>query len=135
MSTALDPDELLVAIVLEASPPHTGTAFVEVARRYGDFALVGVAGVVGLAESGAIAHARLVLAEVDATPVRATAAETARIGARPGAAAFAEAASITTGELEPHGDLHASPAYRRHVAGVLVARALERAVQRAAGRA
>ena len=131
MSTALEPDELLVAVEVDATAARTGTAFAEVARRHGDFALVAVAAVVGLDESGSIAHARLVLAGVDATPVRATAAEAALTGAAPSAAAFADAASIATAELEPHGDLHASSAYRRHVAGVLVVRALERAVGRA----
>ena len=135
MSTAVEPDELLVAVELEAPAPRTGAAFLEVARRHGDFALVAIAAVVHLAESGSITDTRLALAGVDATPIRARAAEAALVGAMASSEAFAEAASLATAEIEPHGDLHASSAYRRHVAGVLVARALERAVGRAGGAA
>ena len=131
MSTALEPDELLIGIELERSLPLTGTAFVEVARRHGDFALVGVAAVVRLSETGEIVRARLVLAGVDATPVRATDAETVLTGSEPHEAAFAEAAATAAKQIEPHGDLHASAAYRRHVAAVLVRRALELAARRA----
>jgi carbon-monoxide dehydrogenase medium subunit len=131
MSTAIEPDELLVAISLPVDGPRTGTSFVEVARRHGDFALVAAAAVVRLRDDEGIAAARVVIAGVDGTPVRAHAAEQQLEGARPHPGLFAEAAARAAADLEPHDDLHASAAYRRHVAGVLVARVLRTAAERA----
>lgn len=131
MSTAIEPDELLVRLTLPADAPRSGASFLEVARRHGDFALVAVAAVVCLGEGDAIAAARIAVAGVDGTPVRASEAEALLRGGTAGAALFAEAAARAAQGLEPHGDLHASAAYRRHVAGILVARALQKATDRA----
>jgi carbon-monoxide dehydrogenase medium subunit len=131
MSTAIEPDELLVGISFPVDAPRTGASFVEVARRHGDFALVAAAAVVRLGEDGGIAAARVVIAGVDGTPVRARAAEELLEGSRPSVELFADASARASDELDPHGDLHASAAYRRHVAGVLVARVLRTAAGRA----
>ena len=131
-TTALEPDEVLTEVRLPAPGPRTGAAFEEAARRHGDFATVGVAAVVQLADGGgSVAGARIVLTGVSDTPVRAAAAEAALSGAAPGEQAWGEAAALATADLSPPADLHGTSAYRRHVAGVLIRRALAAAADRA----
>jgi carbon-monoxide dehydrogenase medium subunit len=125
-TTALEPDELVTGVLFPAARPGTGTAFEEVARRHGDFAMVGVAASIHV-EEGIIDEARLVLTGMADTPVRATRAETVLTGAAPSEASFAEAAEVAAHDLDPHSDLHASAAYRRFLAGTLIRRSLERA--------
>ncbi|HZT67025.1 MAG TPA: xanthine dehydrogenase family protein subunit M [Acidimicrobiales bacterium] len=131
-STALAPDELLTEVRWPEAADGSGAAFEEVARRHGDFAMVGVAAMVSL-EAGKITSARLALSGVSDTPVRAGDAEAALVGVAPGDEAFGEAAQLAAAALSPPSDLHGSSAYRRHVAGVLVRRALAVAVARAQG--
>lgn len=131
--TALEPDELLVEVRLPAWPARTGSAFHEVARRQGDFALVGAAAVVTLAPDGTIADARLGFTGVAPIPRRVADAETVLRGRYPSADAFADAAARVRAVLDPPSDLHATAAYRTHVAGVLTARVLADATQRAGG--
>ena len=133
LTTALAPDELLVEARFPAPPPRSGSAFLEVSRRHGDFALVGVAAVVTLDEGGVLTHAALALTGVGPTPVLAEAAAQLLVGDRPTPRAFEAAAREVSGGLRPDADLHASAEYRRHVAGVLARRALARAVERAGG--
>lgn len=123
-TTALAPDELLTEIRLPGAPAGTGSCFEEVARRHGDYAMVGAAATVRLDEGGRIADARLVLIGVADRPVRATAAEAALADGEPSPAAFAAAGAVAVGDLTPSSDLHASAAYRRTVAATLVGRAL-----------
>jgi carbon-monoxide dehydrogenase medium subunit len=74
-------------------------------------------------------HARVVLTGMGSTPVRATAAESVLVGGAPGPDLFDEAAAACMKDLDPPSDLHGSSAYRRHVAGTLIRRALARAAQ------
>ncbi len=132
LTTALEPDELLMAVELLASPARSGAAFLEVARRHGDYALVGVAVEVVLDPAGACARPRIALLSVGYTPVLATNAMAALQGRRPDTAAIDDAARLAAErDIDPPGDIHASPAYRRHLARVLVARAVRLAVGRA----
>lgn len=133
LTTALEPSELLVEVRLPASPPRTGWAFLEVSRRHGDFALVGVAAVLTVDEAGVCTHAALALTGVGPTPVLASRAAQGLVGGGPTAEAFEEAARRVSEALRPDSDLHASAEYRRHVAGVLTRRALARALERAKG--
>lgn len=135
LETALEPGEVLTEVRFPRPGPRTGTALREVSRRHGDYALVGVAAKVTLTEGGTIADAALAFFGVGSTAVRATAAEAALRGAEPTAETFAEAAELVRGELDPAADLHASAAYRRHVAGVVARRALTTATDRARGAA
>jgi carbon-monoxide dehydrogenase medium subunit len=130
LTTALAPTELLTEIWFPSLPPGSGTAWIECARRHGDFALVGVAAAVTL-DGGVVREARLALIGVDGVPVRATAAEALLVGAPLSAESMAAAADGVRRSIEPHGDIHATAAYRRHVAGVLTIRALTRAGERA----
>ena len=132
-TTALAPDEMLCAITFPVTPPSTGSCIEEVARRHGDFAMVGAVATVTV-NDGAIRHASLALINVAERPVRAIDAEQMLVGAPPVAGTFADAAAAATRDLAPTPDLHASTAYRRKVAGVCVRRALETAARRAAER-
>jgi carbon-monoxide dehydrogenase medium subunit len=128
MTTALAPDELLVEIRIPAAAGRLRTAFVEVARRHGDFALVGVAAALALDDAGVITDARLAFTGVAGLPVRAKDAEASLRGASAGPAAFAEAAGLVAGQLQPRTDAHATGDYRRRIAGVIARRALEEAI-------
>jgi len=130
LTTALEPDELLVEVRFPGMPERAGAGFVEVARRHGDFALVGAAAIVALGGDGAIADARLVFIGVGGAAVRATEAEALLRGRAATPESFAEAAEEAAGGLEPPSDLHASGDYRRRVARVVARRALQEATPR-----
>ena len=131
-ATVLEAEELLVEIQIPAPPARSGWAFVEVARRHGDYAQVGLAASLTLSEDGAIAGARLVYLSVGDGPVEPAGAVRALVGERPAAAAFAAAGAAARAEIEPSGDMHASADFKRHLAEVLTRRALATAAQRAA---
>jgi CO/xanthine dehydrogenase FAD-binding subunit len=130
-TTLLEPDELLVAASIPALPPHTGTAFEEFARRHGDYALVGVAAVVTLAEDGMVERARVVLFSVGDMPMLSTSASAALVRAKPTAEAIQAAAEAVAADIDPQSDIHATADYRLHLAKVLVRRTLTKAVERA----
>lgn len=131
-ATALAPDELLVDIAIARRPRRTGWAFLEIARRHGDYALAGVAAVVTLDDRGRCHEARIALLSVGDGPVLARKAARALAGENPTPEAIRAAAEAAGGkDIEPPGDIHASPAYRRQLTTVLTRRALERAFQRA----
>jgi CO/xanthine dehydrogenase FAD-binding subunit len=133
LSTTLRPDELLTEILIPLRSAHTGTAFMELARRQGDFALVGVAVEVVLNQGGGCSSARIVLLSVGDGPVLATTAMAALVGNAPTASLIEDAARLAgEADIDPPSDIHASSAYRRHLARVLVRRAVARAAERAA---
>jgi CO/xanthine dehydrogenase FAD-binding subunit len=134
LTTSRRPDELLTQVRFPTSEPGTGTSFQEVARRHGDFAIVGLAASLTLAR-GAISDARLAFAGMSDVPVRAADAEDLLIGETPSAELFEEAARRATGDLDPPGDLHGSSDYRKKVAAALVRRGLQEATDRANHRA
>ncbi len=133
LTTALEPDELLVEACLPAWPPHAGSAFLELTRTHGNFAIVGVAALLSLDDGGRVDRAALALCGVGPTPVRARRAEQALTRQAPGAELFREAARLAAAEIQPESDVHASAAYRARVAEVYVQRALEVALGRARG--
>lgn len=132
MATALEPDELLVGVEIPPPLARTGWAFTEMARRHGDYALVGVAAGVTLGGDGRCERARIVLLSAGERPVVAAAAESALAGEAPSAAAARAAGEAAAAEIDPPGDIHASADYRRRLAAVLVRRAVETAFERAA---
>src|SRR3984957_4321774 len=93
LATSRRPDEILAEVRFPAAGPGTGVAFLEVARRHGDFAIVGLAVSLTLAD-GVISDARLAFAGVSDVPVRAAEAEDLLVGERPSAELFAEAARV-----------------------------------------
>ncbi len=130
LTTSRAPDELLVEVRFPAAGRGTGSSFDEVARRHGDFAIVGLATSLTLS-GGAISDARLAFAGVSDVPVRATEAEDLLVGERPSAELFDEAARRATSDIDPPADLHGSADYRRKVAAALVRRGLRAAADSA----
>jgi aerobic carbon-monoxide dehydrogenase medium subunit len=130
LTTSRQPDELLTEVRFPAAGPGTGVSFQEVARRHGDFAMVGLATSVTLSD-GVISDARLALAGVSDVPVRATGAEDLLVGERPSAELFDEAARRAAGDIDPPSDLHGSSDYRKKVAAALVRRGLREAADNA----
>ena len=122
-TTALEPGEILTGVVIPPLAAGWRSHFSELARRHGDYALVALAAHGRIAD-GAIGEARLVFAGVGLTPVRAGRAEAAVSGRRPDAAMLAEAGRALDADLDPPADIHASAALRRHLARVLLSRAL-----------
>jgi aerobic carbon-monoxide dehydrogenase medium subunit len=133
LTTARRPDELLVEVSFPTAGPGTGSSFLEIARRHGDFAMVGLATSLTLAD-GAISDARLAFAGLSDVPVRATEAEDLLAGEQPSADLFEEAARRATAGLEPPSDLHGSADYRKKVAAALVRRGLRAAADDASER-
>jgi aerobic carbon-monoxide dehydrogenase medium subunit len=133
-TTALEPDEALVAVSFPVAAPSTGVAFVEAARRHGDFAMVGAAAVVHT-KGGRITDARIVLIGVADTPLRRHEAEQALVGSEIDAVTFEDAAAAASDGLTPASDLHGTSAYRTHLARVLTRRALEQAAEEVRGAA
>ena len=130
MTPSLAPDEMLVAVrITPWSEPH-GAAFVEFARRHGDFAIASAAALLALDAQGTITRAALSIGGVGPAPVRVTEVEQSLIGQPADAALFA-AAGETCGKLEAMGDALVPASYRSHLAGVMAKRALTAAHARA----
>lgn len=130
-ATVLQPTEMLTEIAVPPMLPRTGWSFQEVARRHGDYALAGVASVVTLDENGKCQNARLVFMGLGGQPVDAQKAVQSLKGETPTPQVIQAAAQAVDTEIDPSGDIHASAAFRRHLAKVLAQRALETAVARA----
>ena len=126
LTTSRRPDELLVEVRFPAAGRGVGISFQEVARRHGDFAIVGLAASLTLSE-GAISDARLAFAGISDVPVRAVDAEDLLVGEEPSAELFDEAARRATEDIDPPADLNGSSDYRRKVAAALVRRGLRAA--------
>jgi aerobic carbon-monoxide dehydrogenase medium subunit len=131
LTTDLGADEMLVEIELPLPKPRTGSCFMEIARRRGDFAIVGLAAMVTLGENNRCSQIRLAFCGVGETPVDASAAADALVGQEINEAALAEVAEAIQQWIEPAGSVHATADYQRHVAGILTERALATANQRA----
>lgn len=133
LSTVLQPDEILVETWLPPLKPRTGQAWLEFARRHGDFALAGVAVSLSL-QAERVEDVRIVLTGVGGTPVRAREAETLLLGGNVPERASA-AANAARSAIDPDADIHATKEYRTHLAGVLAERAVLLAYERALSRA
>jgi len=129
MTTAMSTGELLVEIRVPAPPAGALWAFQEISRRYGDFALMGVAVLLTLDTNGVINRARLVF--TSSTPHLSRIAEGELVGEKPNENLFRQVASSAAAELETQSDIHATAEYRKHVAAVLARRVLEQAAARA----
>jgi aerobic carbon-monoxide dehydrogenase medium subunit len=136
LSNALEPGEMVVELRYPRPPARTGSAFVEFARRLGDFAIAGAAATLTMRDA-ICDHVRLTILGMGQGPFRAYAAEQTLSGRRLDPKqykdGFAEAAAKVVADVDPAGDIHASAGYRRHLAGVLTQRALETAFARAGG--
>ncbi|HET8681720.1 MAG TPA: xanthine dehydrogenase family protein subunit M [Micromonosporaceae bacterium] len=122
LESALRPGELAVEAVFPVPPARSGTAWLEVSRRHGDYALCGAGVLVTLDDDRRVAAARGAYISVGATPVRVELTE-AVAGRAYDAADWAAAGALAQAAVEPDDDIHATAAYRRHLVGVLTARA------------
>lgn len=130
--TALEADEMLVEVTVPSPAPRAGWAFDEISRRHGDYALAGLAAAVEVDADGRCTAARIALLGVSDAPVLAREAAAALVGQLPTEAAIRAAAEAASQrDIDPPGDIHASPAYRRALTDVLVRRVLPRAFARA----
>lgn len=126
--TALEPDELLTAVIIPAAAARTGAGFHEVSARYRDFAQVAAAATVTLDEVGTCTAAELVLLRVAPAPHRVDVSHL--VGTTVGEAERGAIAELLSG-LEPADDIEVSGAYRRRVAATLAVRALVDAHEKA----
>ena len=131
--TALRPDEILIEIRIPKPAARSGGAYLKLERKVGDFAIVGVAAMVRLDESGKIAAASIGLTNVGLTAIRARRAEETLRGQAPDDKALAAAGAAAASESQPVSDLRGPADYKRDVVRVLTQRAIRKAVARAKG--
>jgi carbon-monoxide dehydrogenase medium subunit len=127
LESTLAADELVTETFFPALPPDSGSAFVEIARRHGDYALCGVGAVAVVDSSGGLTALRCSYLSVAETPlvVDLTQAWSAN---------GADAAAAARQAVDPTADIHATAEYRRQLAGVLTVRAAEQAIAAATAR-
>jgi aerobic carbon-monoxide dehydrogenase medium subunit len=130
LTTSLGAEEILTEVRFPVLMPGQGWGFSELSRRPGDFAVVAAAAALDVETTGVITRARMALGAVADRAIRCQEAEAALVGQTGGAAAFEAVAALASAPLEPPSDVHGSSGYRRHLAKVLVERALMQAWQR-----
>lgn len=123
LESTLTASEMITHVVFPHPEPGSGTAFAELARRHGDYALAGVAAVVTLDGDRHVTAARVGYLGLAGVPVVVNLTDA--LAGRPHDALDArDAAHRAVGHTDPHDDIHATADYRRHLAGVLTERAL-----------
>jgi carbon-monoxide dehydrogenase medium subunit len=123
--TVLNADEILVGLELPPPQPRSAAKYLRFTpRREMDIAIAGAGTWIRLAPDNTIADARIVLASVAPTPIRASRAEQRLVGERPGRDLFEEAGRLAAADAQPISDTRGSADYRRTLVGVLAARAL-----------
>ena len=132
LTTALQPDEMLVEIAVPPPAAGSGSAFTEFSRRHGDFALGGASVVLESDGAGICTSAAVGLLAAAPTPLRAAAAERELVGSKIDGEAAAAASKAVEG-IEPTGDIHGSSEYRKGVIEVMVRRAIIAAAKRTGG--
>jgi carbon-monoxide dehydrogenase medium subunit len=130
LTTALESDEMLTEIELPVAPPRSAACFMEVSRRRGDFAMIGVACMVQIDGQGRCSAARIGLCNAGDGPVFATEASGSLVGTMIDKPAIEAAVALIQRAIDPGGSIHASKEFQRHLAGVLTERALTKANER-----
>ncbi len=131
LQSALADDEILTELVLPLETKRAGAAYLKLRQPASGFAIVGAAVQLRADRKGRIDQIRIGITGVNAVPFRAKSVEARLIGQSPDPAAL-RTLCAQIDEADPTGDLHASAEYRRHLAGVFVARAVAKAQGRAA---
>jgi carbon-monoxide dehydrogenase medium subunit len=135
LTPAIEPNELVTGVRFALWPENHGHAFVEFARRHGDFAIVSAAVLLTEDAAGRINRASVTLGGMGVAPVRATALEQALIGQTADDDKWLREACESCRTLEAMEDIHAPAAYRQHLATVMARRAIEQARARLPSRA
>ena len=131
LESALRPGELATSAFFPRPPAGGGTAWAELARRHGDYAICGTGVLVVLDQALRVASARAALISVGPVPMAVELTD-AVAGQPHDAADWAAAGRLAAAAVDPDDDLHATAAYRRHLAGVLTTRAARAAATSAA---
>jgi aerobic carbon-monoxide dehydrogenase medium subunit len=130
-TTALDTAEVVVGVEVPVVPGSSGSAFLEVARRTGDFAIVEVAALLGLDASGSCMDVRVALGGIGDRPLDLSESAAGIVGTTVEDEQLKEVARAVAGATEPRGDERGSADYRRHLSEVLTGRALRSAREQA----
>jgi carbon-monoxide dehydrogenase medium subunit len=128
--TALEPGEILTAVSIPVPQVGHGYAYEKLKRKIGDYATAAVAVVLTMSDD-TVATCRIGLTNLSETPLLAEEAANAVIGTGLDTASLQKAAAAAQTIMAPAGDGRGPVEYRRYVGGVLVARALRRAAERA----
>ncbi|HEY7822057.1 MAG TPA: hypothetical protein VIG24_04450 [Acidimicrobiia bacterium] len=132
-ATSCQPNEMVTQLRI---PPHSargGGDYQKLERKVGDYATVGVATSLELAEDGTIASAGIGLTSVYAHNLKVTEAEEALKGNQPSDELFAEAGRIAAETCDPASDTRGSAEYKRHIVDVFTQRGLARSLEIAQG--
>jgi carbon-monoxide dehydrogenase medium subunit len=130
LESTIRPTEIALEAFFPNLPPRTGSAFVEVSRRQGDYAVCGVAVVVSLDDDLRIASARAGYLSVSPTPLVVDLTDA--VAGKAFDADLSAAARLAQAAADPDPDIHATAEYRSHLVGVLTTRALTEAARTAA---
>jgi len=133
LTTSLEPSEILVEVRIPTLPQNTAWSFVELSRRSGDFAIVGVATLLFMEDDGVCREARIALGGVAPTPVRAEEAEELLSGQVITEELIKKAGEAAAEATDTEPDYHASAEYRKDMARVFVQRGLREALSRVKG--
>jgi carbon-monoxide dehydrogenase medium subunit len=129
-TTAMEPGEILSEVRVPVPSGRSGGTYLKLERKIGDFATVGVAVQVEMA-NGTIGRAGIALTGVGSTNIHAAEAEASLAGAEPSQETFAQAGRLAAAAANPVTDVRGSADYKRHVVDVYVRRGLARAVETA----
>ena len=134
-STVLSAGEILVSVYLPEPHPGSGAAYLKYAARENDLAIVGAGAAIAI-EDGICRSARIALAAVAPTPIRARSAEAFLEGKRIGEAEMVQAGKLAAEEAKPRqGSVRVNPEYRRSMVSVFVRRAIAAAIKHTGGAA
>ncbi len=128
--TALEPGELLTSVTIPVPAAGHGYAYEKLKRKVGDYATAAAAVVLTMA-GGKVASCAIGLTNLHETPLLASDAAKAVIGTSLDAAALKKAADAAVAIMSPAADARGPVEYRKHVGGIMVTRALQRAAGRA----
>jgi carbon-monoxide dehydrogenase medium subunit len=130
LESSLRPDEVAIEARVPVAGPRSGSAFVEVARRHGDYAVCGVGVVIAAAPNGTVQTARAAYVSVASTPQLVELTDVLQ-GAPLDSGDWSAVDALVHDRVRPDGDIHATADYRRHLAVVLTRQALRTAAARA----
>jgi CO/xanthine dehydrogenase FAD-binding subunit len=131
MTTARQPDEMIVEARFGVLPQGAGHAFEEFTRRHGDYAIAAVGAILTKSSDGSVSDISLAACGISSTPKRLSASEAALKGRPLSTETLEKAARAAADAVTAEDDMHATAAYRKHLLGVLVKRAVQKAAQRA----